>query len=1450
MLLGGSMVLACSPKNITIKKHYKVDEYIPEINAYYAGERDPLYKDVKFKKFKTPTDNKYSTQKSYSMQMIGNIESVWNSYTGKGTKIAVIDDGFSPNHPEYVRADGTSALSEDSRYYYVNSNDEVVYSDDIDEDYNSEEGEWDTHGTNTSTTAAAPIDNGGGVGIAPDAEILALKSDFTFDSINYCIDYAISCGVDVINMSLGAYSTSFTDGFGDSQSGSYYVATALEDACKRAYNAGIIVVAAAGNEATYNKSYPACNYKVIGVGALEKNDVDTLAAFTNYVSTSQTGEVNVDILAPGYVYTAGVQGNSKSNRTEGYSGTQGTSFSSPIVAGAACLWKEKYPDGTVDEFQNQLFSTAADIGAYATRQVKPSLWGYKTGPFTSNITAGRLDVGALLDISNPYVNLSQTSLDLVIDQTKQITIKSSSGEISYTSLNPSIATVSSTGLVTAKAAGSTSIRVTATKNAVSEYVDLPVTVSPIVQATSISSSISSLQIEQGQEVDLAQYISATPSNASRIFMFESTDETVASVDMESGLLTGLKPGQTTINVYPVYGEGEASITVTVAAPTAATIEYIDYLNLQSNSYPDSDTSFSKDGYEFKAYKAANFSSKMQFRAAEGYIYNVDPLPGLTSITLETSSGGTFSGTLYTGTSSNPSTNSQSVSNGNTYSVGSGHQYFKIYNSSSKAGYLERITFNYSGSTPTPTVDSVSITPSSLALDLYNNTSSSLTATVNGTNNPSQEVSWESSNTSIATVSSTGLVTAKGTGSCQITATSTLDSTKSGSCTVTVTDSTPSSRTLTSITISGHKTALFLGDDFDFGGTVTAHYSDSTTGNVTSNATFSGYDMYSEGTQTVTVSYTESAVTKTTTYQLTISLAPVVVEGSVTYSLTSKTAAQISSGSAPSGTSIGFNNNGSNNNDQMTSGKREIWTIKGYEDYKITRIKANLHKNSGGSGAGNVALTNNGNSISLSKTSYSASDLGTSYSLYTIIDSEFEVNGDVVLTLTSTANSFWCDSIVVDWVYEDTSDKIVESINATYNGNDIYVGKNLNESQIEVTVNYTDSTKYPSHTLASTEYQISGFNSSSAGISTVAITYVGKYETKDSATISTSVNINIIPDTIESVTASVSKTFHPGETISSSDIVVTAHKASGDSEIVTDFTFAENGYQFTYEDAPSGGSNGSKIFQVSYQEKVANVTVNVSRVAYTEPTSISTSYTSTEFNASTISKSSSTPSDTLVVIDGTSYIVTTNTYIYNGKLSFGKSAGSIQNMNAFDKDIVSISISQSGRSDGVISISKDGSNWVTYSQNEAAKGGYRYFKIEYTGTSSSYSNITNITFNLYGDDTALKLANYVMFEDTIGQCETKLDILTNKLNELSSSEIETFLTSDSYVISTARERYYAWAANQHKDIVATASGITLNERNSTTLSNQDNQNILLSIGIISIAAVAIISTLVFIKKKRV
>lgn len=816
VLLFGSLI------NVGIKVHkeYKKGDYVASENAYFDSKIDDPAGLIKAHKFVTPTDNKYSSQKTRSLGsgLIGDIESVWSSYTGKGTTVAIIDDGFDYNHPEYKRSDNSSAILSTSRYYYTDDEGYNVYyqsySTDptcIAEDWESTK--WATHGTNTSTTAAAPMGNGGGVGIAPDADILALKIDFSFGAIRAAIDYAIDQKVDVINMSLGAYSESFTDGFGDSQSGSSSVATYLNSVCQKAYNAGIIVIAAAGNEATWHKSYPACNTKVIGVGAIgdyaNKGNANKLAEFTNYVGSSQTGEINVDILAPGYVYTA-KQGGTQSSISHTYGDTQGTSFSSPIVAGAACLWKEKYPNGTPDEFLTQLQSSADGIGSYTSKMVPVSGWDSScsdVGP--SNITNGRLNVANLMEIDDPYVSTVQSTLNISVGESHQIDIESSNGTVTYTSNDTSIATVSNSGLVEGKGAGTTTITVTATKNDKTATTDVTVNVAGIIAASSVSFNPKTISLEVGETYNAFETITTTPSDATKMFLFDSNNDAVAMVDEDSGYVTAIGVGSTTIDVVAIYGTGSDSLTVNVTQPVAPTswnritstddLTNGDYLIVYengnkafnggldsldvTNNYIDVAINSNKI-----TYSSETEAAKVTINAVTGG-YSIKSRSGY-YIGRENNSNGLDSSktVAYVNTISFSSNNATITGSGGKkicYNTADGQNRFRYMSS---GGTIQLYKAN-STAPVVPTVTSVTISPSTLSLYTTHVTTGNLSATVNGTNSPAQTVTWESSNTSVATVSSSGVVTAKGIGNATIIATSTVDTTKSGTCTVTVSEDT-------------------------------------------------------------------------------------------------------------------------------------------------------------------------------------------------------------------------------------------------------------------------------------------------------------------------------------------------------------------------------------------------------------------------------------------------------------------------------------------------------------------------------------------------------------------------------------------------------------------------------------------------------------------------------------
>ena len=182
---------------------------------------------------------------------------------------------------------------------------------------------------------------------------------------------------------------------------------------------------------------------------------------------------------------------------------------------------------------------------------------------------------------------------------------------------------------------------------------------------------------------------------------------------------------------------------------------------------------------------------------------------------------------------------------------------------------------YQGVDPLGPQDPIAVTGVSLnktSASIAAGTTTQLTATVAPANATNKSVTWSSSNTSVATVSSTGLVTAKAEGSSNITVT-TADGGFTATCALTVTAAVP---VLTSISLSGNYQKVFeLNDVFNHDGlVVTANYSIGGS-KVVNDYTVSQPNMSTAGNKSVTVSYTDSGVTKTASYQITVNGGPVV-----------------------------------------------------------------------------------------------------------------------------------------------------------------------------------------------------------------------------------------------------------------------------------------------------------------------------------------------------------------------------------------------------------------------------------------------------------------------------------------------------------------------------------------------------------------------------------------------
>jgi len=244
----------------------------------------------------------------------------WDVTTGSPSiNIAILDTGVDLDHPDLADK--------------IVSNMNFSSSPTID-DVNG-------HGTHVAGIAAAVTDNGIGVaGLGYTATIMNVKvmgdsGTGTYGSLAAGITWAADNGAEIINMSLGAYVYSST----------------LEIAINYAWSKGVVVVAAAGNDARTMPFYPAAYANCIAVAATYPWDAK--ADWSNY------GEW-VDVAAPG----GGIYATVKDN---GYDYKSGTSMASPHVAGLAGLVfptvSDINGDGKLnDEVRSRIEATCDDIG--------------------------------------------------------------------------------------------------------------------------------------------------------------------------------------------------------------------------------------------------------------------------------------------------------------------------------------------------------------------------------------------------------------------------------------------------------------------------------------------------------------------------------------------------------------------------------------------------------------------------------------------------------------------------------------------------------------------------------------------------------------------------------------------------------------------------------------------------------------------------------------------------------------------------------------------------------------------------------------------------------------------------------------------------------------------------------------------------------------------------------
>lgn len=325
-----------------------------------------------------------SSEPSFNKQLkiynhIGDVNSVWNYYRGEGVSLAVIDSGFDINHPEFKNRDGSSRISSRSVSITTKNGsttrsigrDKVGITD------------GDSHGTMCEGLAASGVNGKGIVGIASECELVLIKVDKKVNSIADAFKYCGDNNIRVASISLGAYPSSSGESSGDIIfDAGVNLKTAFNDSINYAFNKGVTIVAATGNSKTTDVSYPAGCDNVIGAGGTMAGS-STLIWDEGYEGSNYNGNIKyVDVFSPSSgIYAPGFD--TSKNQSTYWDEGKGTSFSAPIVAGAATLYFQKYPNKTNVDFENALRSTCVNISSYNGNKDM----GY-----------GRLDVGKLLNI--------------------------------------------------------------------------------------------------------------------------------------------------------------------------------------------------------------------------------------------------------------------------------------------------------------------------------------------------------------------------------------------------------------------------------------------------------------------------------------------------------------------------------------------------------------------------------------------------------------------------------------------------------------------------------------------------------------------------------------------------------------------------------------------------------------------------------------------------------------------------------------------------------------------------------------------------------------------------------------------------------------------------------------------------------------------------------------------
>lgn len=436
------------------------------------------------------------------------------------TKVAVIDTGVD------VYQEDLQKTLKNHEYYIQTLNGKQIKTDE-DTSY---------HGTHVAGIIGATYGNKIGVaGIASGydndlSEIMVIGSSedgdslYTSDIVD-AINYAVENGAQVVNMSFGGYGRD----------------RVMEEAMKAAYNEGVVLVAASGNEEDNYYTSPSDFREVISVNA--SNEAGVATYYSNY------GDLK-DITAPGNAILSTFPGDS-------YQRLSGTSMASPMITGIVALMLDANPNLTPAEVYNIICGTASNNGTFNDYTAYGIANAREAVEAAYNLNSEEPVDSIEIKIDKVEVYQDDTySLEYL---TKPVTTSKS---IDWTSDDDDIATVTPTGEVLGVSPGKTTI--TATVDG--QTATAEVTVKEIVRQTGIEI----LNKENYTEMtkNNGTYLDATimPKNATNKEMYwSSSDRSVVTVD-EEGYIVTKGVGTATITVTTYDRMFSDSFTINVVKP--------------------------------------------------------------------------------------------------------------------------------------------------------------------------------------------------------------------------------------------------------------------------------------------------------------------------------------------------------------------------------------------------------------------------------------------------------------------------------------------------------------------------------------------------------------------------------------------------------------------------------------------------------------------------------------------------------------------------------------------------------------------------------------------------------------------------------------------------------------------------------------------------------------------